>query len=298
MMDIRDACFETLYSIAKEDRDVILLTDDMGAYTLEKFKSDLPKQYYNVGIAEQNMVSVAAGLALAGKKPFLYGISAFMSSRCYEQLKLDVCVMNLPVTVIGTGPGLSYGGDGPTHHAVQDTAVLSTLPELSIYNPADAVSTAAIVKLAYKSDKPVYIRLEKGVLPTIYDVRYDFSLGFKELKQGRDTLIVSTGAIVHNILEVVTNCKEDIGSFGVLDMFCIKPLNFSRLKAVLSCYSSVVTEEETVNVLGNKVQEVFAKELPLKCLHLPDKHIFECGDREYIKSLYGLDGRSIRNYVI
>lgn len=295
--DIRDACFETLYDIACKDPNVILLTDDMGAFTLEKFKKDLPKQYYNIGIAEQNMVSVAAGLALTGKKPFLYGISAFMSLRCLDQLKLDVCAMNLPVTIISTGPGLSYGSDGPTHHAVQDIAVLDTLPELSIYNPIDDISTMKIVQLAYEAKKPTYIRLEKGILPTIYSINHNFTIGFNELKQGRDTLIISTGAITHHILEIISGLKEAINHFGLLDMYCIKPIDISRLEAVLSRYLAIIVIEETTDVLGNKIRKLLTKGTTLKCLQLPDKHIWECGDREYLKSLYKLDNISISNFL-
>ena len=295
--DIRDACFETLYNLAYKDPNVILLTDDMGAFALEKFKNDIPNQYYNIGIAEQNMVSVAAGLALTGKKPFLYGISAFMSFRCLEQLKLDVCAMNLPVTIIGTGPGLSYGGDGPTHHAIQDVAILDTLPELTIYNPVDDVSTSKIIELIYNTNKPSYIRLEKGILPTIYDLDHDFTVGFKELKQGSEILIISTGSITHQILETISGLEGAINRFGLIDIYCIKPIDVRGLEVVLGRYKAVITVEETTNVLGNKIRELLGTILPLNCLQLPDKHIWECGDREYLKSLYGLDNITISHLL-
>ena len=115
--DIRDAFFDALYDIAREDRQVIFLTADMGARSLERFRKGLPKQYMNVGVAEQNMVSVAAGLALAGKRVFIYAIAPFATQRCYEQIKVDLSGMGLPVTVIGAGPGVAYHSDGPTHHA-------------------------------------------------------------------------------------------------------------------------------------------------------------------------------------
>ena len=130
VVDIRDALFDELYDIMKVDSRVMLLVADMGAWKMEQIVRDLPQQYMNVGIAEQNLIGVAAGLALVGRRVFVYGIAAFVSDRCYEQIKMDLCEMNLPVTIIGAGPGLSYGSDGPSHHAIHDIAVMSQFPNM------------------------------------------------------------------------------------------------------------------------------------------------------------------------
>ena len=142
-IDIRDAFFDELYEIAKEDKEVLFLTADMGALSLEKFKRDLPSQYINVGIAEQNMISVAAGLTLGGKKVFVYAIAPFITQRCYEQIKIDLACMRLSVTIIGAGAGIAYNSDGFTHHATQDIAIMRALPGMIILNPADSVTAAA-----------------------------------------------------------------------------------------------------------------------------------------------------------
>ncbi len=148
LVDIRDAFFDKLYNIAKNDSQVIFMTADMAAFGLVKFKNDLPNQFINVGIAEQNMVSVAAGLALRNKKVFIYTIIPFATERCYEQLSVDACGMNLPITIIGVGPGLTYGSDGPTHHGTQDIAIMRSLPKITILNPFTPNSIGNFIEIA------------------------------------------------------------------------------------------------------------------------------------------------------
>ena len=130
-IDIRDAFFNQLYEIAAQDRNVVLLTADMGAMAIDRFRRELPDQFINVGVAEQNMVSVAAGMALCKKKVFIYAIAPFVTMRCYEQIKVDISGMCLPVTIVGAGPGIAYDFDGPTHHAVQDMAIMRALPNMT-----------------------------------------------------------------------------------------------------------------------------------------------------------------------
>lgn len=174
MIDIRDAFFDEVYDIASKDHDVMFLTADMGAWSLNKFKENLPDQYINVGVAEQNLVSVAAGLALGGKRVFIYSIAAFITQRCYEQIKIDLCEMRLPVTIIGSGPGLTYGSEGPTHHAINDVAIMKVLPEMMILTPQDPEEAKEAARIAYGRQMPVYIRLARGKLPATYGKYRDF----------------------------------------------------------------------------------------------------------------------------
>ena len=127
-IDMRDAFFDQVNTLAAGDRNVLMLIDDQGALSLDWLQQNLPEQYFNVGIAEQNLVSVAAGLALGGKIPYIYGIATFMTMRCYDQIRDDLCCMHLPVTILGSGAGYTYSGDGPTHHAAQDVAIMRALP--------------------------------------------------------------------------------------------------------------------------------------------------------------------------
>ena len=147
-IDIRDSFFDALYDIASKDSDVILLVADMGAFSLERFREDLPTQYINVGIAEQNLVNVATGLALDGKKVFVYAIASFVTQRCYEQLKVNLSGMNLPIVVVAMGPGITYSSDGLTHFATQDIANIRALPNFKILSISDPVSSQEAVKIA------------------------------------------------------------------------------------------------------------------------------------------------------
>ncbi len=243
-IDIRDAFFDELYEIAQKDRDVIFLTADMGAQSLERFKRDLPAQYLNVGIAEQNLVSVAAGLALSGKNVFVYAIAPFITQRCYEQVRIDLCEMNLPVTVVGSGPGLTYGSDGPTHHAVEDIAIMKMLPNMTLLSPCDAPSTAAAARMAAGSTGPVYVRLDKGSPPPVHDDMTDFSQGLLPVKEGRDLLIIATGIMVHRAVALAEALSKRGIEAGVADLYRIKPLNEALLLKILRAHDRVVTLEE------------------------------------------------------
>lgn len=302
--DIRDAFFDEVYNIAERDSQVIFLTDDMGAYSLVRFKKDLGNQYINVGIAEQNIVSIAAGLALGGKKVFIYGVIPFVTLRCYEQIKVDLCCMNLPVTIVGVGTGLSYGSDGPTHHATSDIAVMRALPEITILNPSDSISTKASAMIAYKNPSPTYVRIERGKLPLIYDGKTNsFQDGLAEISEGHDLTIISTGIMVHQALKVSQILSTHSISAGVVDLYRIKPLNENMLLKIIDKSKHVITlEENTINGgIGSMVSEVLAdnkREVPLNRIALPDEHCFKTGDRELLHALYKLDADNIVKTIL
>ncbi len=157
-MDIRDALFDKLYDITSSDEKVMVLTADMGAFGLNRLKNDFPKQYINVGVSEQNLISMAAGLSLGGKKVFVYAIAAFLIYRAYDQIRVDICGMNLPVVLIGAGPDLTYKAEGATHQAVWDSDIVNVLPYIEVFTP-NASNAAWVVEHAYHSKHPVYIRL-------------------------------------------------------------------------------------------------------------------------------------------
>ena len=293
-LDMRDAFFDSVYELAAHDPNLIFLTADHAAFSLERFKRDLPRQYFNVGIAEQNMVSVAAGLALSSKRVFIYSIANFVTLRCFEQISVDLGGMNLPVTIVGSGPGYSYGSDGPTHHATQDVAILRTLPHLTILNPADAVASTACVQMGYKAVGPTYIRIERGVLPVLYDDHHSFSAGFAQIRMGRDLLIISTGIMVHKALEVSDRLSEIGIGAGVLDLYRLKPVYEPSLLSSLQGVERIVTLEENsiVGGLGSLVAEILAdhkRMIALKRIALPDRHCYEYGNRDWQHSYEGLD---------
>lgn len=303
-IDIRDAFFDELYTIAKNDPQVIFLTADMGAHSLLRFKKDLKKQYINVGVAEQNMVSVAAGLALGGKTVFIYTIIPFASMRCYEQIKIDLCCMNLPVTIIGVGSGFCYGSDGPTHHAIQDIAVMRALPEMTILNPSDSATAQRCARISYKNSFPTYVRIDKGKIPLIYDVKnMNFSDGLAEIKSGSDLVIISTGIMVHRALEVAEALSARSISTGVIDLYRIKPLNAELLLKFIGKSKRIVTLEENTLTggIGTAVSEVLndnMRNIPLKRIGISDQHCFECGSREELHKSYSLDTESVVKNIL
>lgn len=285
--DVRDAYFEELYRIAAADPAVIVLADDQGAFGLAPFLENLPSQFINVGIAEQNLVAVGAGLAMMGRRPVLYGIATFMSMRCLEQIRLDLCWMHLPVSIVACGPGFAYGSDGPTHHATQDYATLRTLPEISILSPADAVSTAAAARHAYAIDGPSYIRLEKGAFPVLYADDHNFSSGFGWLRAGSDVVLVATGCMVHTALQAAEQLALLGVNAGVLDIYRLKPIDAHALLATMSGTPRVVSLEENsiVGGLGTMLCEIFNDAgLPRPVLRLAsaDRHMAEYGPREWL----------------
>lgn len=293
IIDIRDAFFDTLYDIAQKDRHVVFLTADMGAWSLNRFKEDMPGQFINVGIAEQNMVSVAAGLALGGKKVFIYSIVPFVTERCFEQIKIDICTMELPVTIIGTGPGLTYAPDGPTHHAIEDVSVMRALPGMTIFSPCDQYAAAAAADLAYACDDPVYVRIDKGKQSIRYNKNTDFAQGATSLLAGADILLISTGIMTHRAMELADKLKEHGIQLGVIDLFRIKPLSEDLLEAEIRKYKSIVTLEEhtLIGGIGSAISELMHDKgiiLPLKRVGIPDQYCHKYGGREWMQKYLGI----------
>lgn len=303
-IDIRDAFFDKVYTIAQADHNVVFLTDDMGAHTLEIFKKNLPDQFINIGVAEQNMISLSAGLALGGKKVFAYGIAPFVTMRCYEQIKIDLCCMNLPVTLVSVGAGYTYGSDGPTHHAIQDIAIMRALPEITIWNPSDVMMTAACAEMSYKNRGPCYVRIERGKLPHIHnESANDFTEGLKCVKSGADITIIATGVMMHMAFKVAKRLAEHSVSAGIIDFYRIKPVNENLLLRHLDQSKKVVTIEEhsIIGGVGTIVSEVLSdnnRHIPLKRLAVDDYHCYKYGDREWLNALSGLDEDSIVRRIL
>ena len=302
-VDIRDAFFDEIYDMASKDRNVLFITADADAFSLRRYKNDFPSQFMNVGVAEQNMVAVAAGLALSGRKVFIYAIIPFITMRCYEHIKVNICSMNLPVTIIGTGAGLSFGNDGPTHHAVQDIAVMRTLPEITILNPGDSPSAAACARLAYKSSTPVYVRIDKGELPALYDESDNFSDGLKVIREISDINIISTGFMSQQAVKVAGELKRRSIDAGVIDLYRIKPVNEALLLKLVGRSKRLITIEEDsiTGGIGTIISELLTdnqKNIPLKRIALGDTQCFDYGEREWLHKLYKLDTDSVVEQIL
>jgi transketolase len=301
-MDIRDAFFDEVYRLTQSDRRVMVLTDDQGAFALDKIREDLPEQYINIGIAEQNLINVAAGLALGGLKPFVCGISNFMSLRCCEQISVNLCAMNLPVTIVASGGGLTYSGDGPTHHSIQDAAIMRTMPNIQIFNPSDAASTAACARLCYETEGPSYVRIEKGLLPVLYATPADLRSGLSRLIRGEEVLIISTGILTQTAVKVAEQLHALDIDCGVLDLFRLKPLNRpALLENLRQARRIVIMEEQTpVGGIGSLICEMLGEHaiaVPVRRYCLPDAPCYRYGTREWLHEQFGLDAATVARDV-
>jgi len=302
--DTRDATFGELYSIALQNPDVVVLSADTGARIFKEFQRNIPKQFLNVGVSEQNAMSVAAGLALTGKKVFVFGISNFVTLRCYEQIRNDICCMDLPVTVLGMGTGYVYSIDGPTHHITQDISIMRALPGMTIWSPSDYTMVGALVHMAYKSPGPKYIRIDKGPFTPIYDPgKLDFSDGLATVKSGKDLTIVATAIMVTQALKVVEELAIHGVDAGIVDFYRLKPANNRFFLEAVSHSKRIVTlEEHTIaGGLGSIVCEIMADQgttIPVKRIGIPDNYRLEVGSRAWVQSLDGLDVYGITKTIL
>lgn len=301
-VDIRDAFWDEVYRLGAEDRDLVLLTDDMDAFGLKKFKEDFPIRFVNIGVAEQNMINLAAGLASCGKRVIAYGIASFITMRCFEQIKVNVCSMELPVVLVGVGAGFSFGFDGPTHHGTQDVAIMRVLPEMTIYNPSDAPSAAACARLAVAGGGPAYIRLDKGRFPDLGPEGHDASLGFRIVRPVQDITLVATGFMTSQALGAAIALEDRGVRVGVVDLYRIKPAAESFTTDVLARAREVVTVEENAAAggIGSLVAEIAAdRRLDVRVTRIAsqDRQFVAYGSREWFHALNGLDESSIVSRV-
>lgn len=301
-VDFRDAVFNSVHEIMRADANAVCLTNDMGAMGLDAIRAEFPERVINVGIAEQNMMSVAGGLALSGKSVFVYGIIAHVTARCFEQIKLDICVPNLPVTIVGVGAGLAYGVDGPTHHGVEDIAIMRALGNMHIYNPADGITAFAAVKMSHASGCPGYVRMDKEVLPPLYESDYDFSTGMGILAPGADVVIVSTGVLSWAARDVALALEKEGFSVKAIDLFRLKPVNTEYLAAQFEGAKGVVTLEENIasGGLGTIVAEILADyglHPKLRRMSLEQGFLLGSASREWAAEKFGLTSGRLESVV-
>ena len=222
--DIRDAFFDQLYFKGSTDNNIVILSADMDAFSLRRFSKDFPDQYINVGVSEQNMINIASGLALSGKTIFCYSIASFATLRCYEQIKVNLCSLNLPVTIIGAGAGFSFGYDGPTHHGHQDLSSMRLLPEMTIIELSSNELAQKAVDFCINNNGPAYVRLDKGPFPEWKNNDVDFSKGFRILKPLNKINLITNGFMTRTALKVSNTLNSKGIKCGVIDLFRVKPI--------------------------------------------------------------------------
>lgn len=292
---MRQAFINTLEKEAGKNKQLILLTGDLGFTVFEKFMKKYPEQFFNLGVAEANMMGVATGLALSGKIPFVYSIAPFVTLRPYEQIRNDICMHKANVKIVGVGGGFAYTHAGPTHHICEDLAAMRLLPNMTVLCPADAIETKLAVKAAIKLKGPVYIRLGKHEEPDVHTRKFSFSIGKGvTIKDGTDIALISCGPITHNVLLAAVALKKKGISASVISMHTIKPLDTKLLDQICRKYKAAFTIEEhsLIGGLGGAVAEYIVenslKPMIFKRIGISDKFCLEIGDYEYIRDYYSL----------
>jgi transketolase len=301
---MRDAFLDELYEIARKDRRVILISNDFGAPSLDKFRSDCASQFVHIGIAEQNMVNVAAGLALAGKIVYMYSIAPFLPLRCYEQMRVHLSFKRHHITGVVVGAGYAYDLSGATHHTLEDIALMNALPGITLYSASDSVMGAALARMTYENPGPKYVRFDREKFPPLYKPRPDgFADGLAVLKKGRDLTIVATGIMVHQAFKVAAELAGRSLDTGIVDLYRIKPLNENLLMSILQKSKRVVTLEENFvsSGIGSIISTLITDrgaDIKLKSLGVPDRFFNRGGGREELQRLCGLDVPSIVKTIV
>lgn len=275
LYDCRDAFEDTLRELASQDQRIVaVVNDSVGSSKLTQFGKDYPKRLVNVGIAEQNMVGVAAGLANGGLIPFVCGAAPFLTGRALEQIKADLAYSNTNVKLCGMSSGMAYGELGPTHHSIEDIAWVRAIANLTVIVPADPVETAQAVQVAARTSGPMFLRISRLPVPIVHDGEYRFTPGKAALlREGSDITLIATGLLVSRALEAADMLAARGIRARVLNMSTIRPLDRAAIVAAATETSGIVTaEEHTVfGGLGSAVAEVVVttNPVPMRILGIP-----------------------------
>ena len=299
----RKAICDVLLKEAETDKDIVVLcSDSRGSASLAPFADAYPEQFVEMGIAEQDLVSVSAGLAHCGKKAFAASPACFLSTRSYEQCKIDVAYSNTNVKLIGISGGISYGALGMSHHSAQDIAAMSAIPNMRVYLPSDRFQTAKLVEALLKDEKPAYIRVGRNPVEDIYtEDNCPFEMDKATvLAEGADAAIIACGEMVRPALEAAKLLEKDGIHATVLDMYCVKPLDKEAIVKAASNVKVVVTAEEHAPFggLGSMVSQVVGAECPRKVLNiaLPDAPVVS-GTSQEVFDYYGMNAEGIAKTV-
>lgn len=292
---MRRAFLDTLTELVVDDPAVMLLTGDTGFHVFDQFRESFPTTFLNVGISEAAMIGMAAGLAMEGKKVFVYAIAPFATLRCLEQIRVDLCCQNLPVKIVGVGAGLTYGSAGPTHHSIEDIGVLRPLPNMTLLCPGDPAETRAAVRASLALPGPCYLRLGKSGEPEVHAGELlDFRIGRGiVVNPGRDMAVITTGNMLaagRDLCRLLTGMGYEA---GLISMPTVKPLDCELLTKLAESLPLLVTIEEhnLIGGLGSAVAELLADShcrTRLLRFGVPDCFADRAGSQEYLRELFGL----------
>ena len=295
----RQAICEVLMEHAKEDKMItVLCSDSRGSASMTSFADAFPEQFVETGIAEQNLVSISAGLAKGGRKPYAASPACFLSTRSYEQAKVDCAYSNTNVKLIGISGGISYGALGMGHHSAQDIAAMSAIPNMRVYLPSDRFQTRCLIEALLKDEKPAYIRVGRNPVEDIYEEgKVPFVMDkARVLCEGTDVAIIACGEMVKPAYDAAKLLGEKGISATVLDMYCVKPLDKEAVVKAASNAKAVLTAEEhsPFGGLGSMVSQVVGAECPRKVVNLalPDEPVIT-GTSKEVFDYYRLNAQGI-----
>lgn len=296
---MRNAFATALVEAARLDPRIVLLTGDHGYALFDEFRKACPEQYINAGVAEQNMVGVAAGMAKGGFRPFVYGLSAFVPIRVLEQIKLDICYEELPVVLIGDGAGVVYSSLGSSHQSTEDIAALRAVPNITILSPADAHEMQTCMQFALTGNRPVYLRMGKADVGNIHSAIPQIRLGeLCQLQQGAEELgFIATGSMVNTALKLASLWENS----SVWSAPCIKPLDREQVVSICQQHQVIVTLEEhsIYGGLGSAIAEISATYAPTRILRIGIQDRFSkfCGSYQYLMEEHRLDLAAVKEQV-
>lgn len=294
---MRPAFVRTLIELAREDDRIHLLVGDLGFGLVEPYVQQFPARFMNVGVAEQNLAGIAAGMAMCGKVIFTYSIANFPTLRCVEQIRNDICNHHADVKIVGVGCGLNYGALGVTHHATEDVAVMRALPGMTVVAPGDPVEAALATRALAKEPGPAYLRLGKAGEPVVHESGVpDFHLGKAiTVRTGDDLTFIASGTMLHTAVQASDFLRRDGIRARVLSMHTIKPLDAEAvLKAATDTRAILTLEEHNIlGGLGSAVAEVLAESqtnhaVAFQRIGIPDTFVRDIGSNDYLKGLYSL----------
>lgn len=295
----RQAICDVLIEKANDDKDIVVLcSDSRGSASLAGFAIAHPEQFVEVGIAEQNLVSISAGLARCGKKAFAASPACFITTRSFEQCKVDVAYSNTNVTLIGISGGISYGALGMSHHSAQDIAAMSAVPNMRVYLPSDRIQTKGLFEALLKDEKPAYVRVGRNPVEDIYEEgKTPFVMDQAVvITEGSDVAIIACGEMVKPAVDAAAVLKEKGISATVIDMYCIKPLDEAAIIKAANHTKAVITVEEhsPFGGLGSMVSQIVSRECPKKVINLalPDAPVIT-GTSQEVFDYYGLNAEGI-----
>jgi transketolase len=292
---MRNAFIRALTEVAERDERVVFLTADLGFRIFDDFARRCPGRFLNVGVAEANMAGVAAGLALEGKKPFIYSIVPFATLRCYEQIRNDIAYHEADVTVVGVGGGFSYGPNGPTHHALEDVGALRLLPNMTVLCPGDPFETEAAVRAIARRKGPTYLRLGRAGERNVHSGPLDFELGAGvQLREGKDVAVLACGSMLANAVDAADLLARDGIGCRVVSMPTVKPLDVKLVNELAREVGCIATVEEhsVTGGLGSAVAEVLAERgqpVRFRRFGARDEFAHTCGEQAYHRRQNGLD---------